>query len=130
MSVIKGYEGSITVSGVQVLWANSWEANVETEELDIGPFINDGGKTYTTTSSRTMTGTIEVTVPKNKDSGQTALVAATLDGNPREIVLTTTFGYVITIPSGIITNMSMTQDAAESITASFDFRDSGGFTIA
>lgn len=36
MSVIKGYEGTITVSGVQVLWASTWEAKIETEELEIG----------------------------------------------------------------------------------------------
>lgn len=130
MSVIKGYEGTITVSGVSVLWANSWEATIETEELSLGPFINDNGRTYSTTTSRTMTGTIEVTVPKNKDTGQGVLVTAVQDGNPRQIVLTTTLGYTITIPSGIITSFNMTQDAAESITASFDFRDSGGFTIS
>ncbi len=130
MSVIKGYEGTITVSGVSVLWANSWEATIETEELSIGPFINDGGRTYSTTTSRTMTGSIEVTVPKNKDTGQGVLVTAVQDGNPRQIVLTTTLGYTITIPSGIITSFNMTQDAAESITASFDFKDSGGFTIS
>ncbi len=130
MSVIKGFDGSITVSGVSVLWANSWEASIETEELDIGPFIGDNGKKYSTTTSKQMTGTIEVTIPKNKDAGQTALINAVLDGNTRPIVLTTTFGYTITIPSGVITNMTMNQDAAETITASFDFKDSGGFSIS
>lgn len=129
MSVIKGYEGSITVSGVNVLWASTWEAKIETEELEIGPFIGDGGKTYSTTTSRKMTGSIEVTVPKNKDSGQSAMIAAVQDGNPRQIVLTTTLGYVVTIPSGILTTMTMGADAKETVTVSFDFRDSGGFSI-
>lgn len=130
MSVIKGYEGSITISGVNVLWANTWEAQIETEELEIGPFIGDGGKTYSTTTSRKLTGSIEVTVPKNKDTGQGHLLAAAQDGNPRQIVLTTTFGYTLTIASGIITGATMGQDAKETVTMSFDFRDSGGFVIS
>lgn len=127
---IRGYAGSLTISGVTINWAGNWEANLETEEVEIGPFIGDNGTVYTFTTNRRLTGTVEVTVPSGKDSGQTVLLTAAQNGNELPIVLTTTGGYTINIPSGIILNFSMSQDAGESVTASFDFRSSGSFTIS
>lgn len=92
-------------------------------------FINSNGQTYAATTSRKITGKISVTIPKNKDTGQSVLVAAVQDGNPRQIVLTTQLGYTISIPSGVILSMGMNQDAGDTVKSTFDFRDSGGFTV-
>src|SRR5688500_4654595 len=126
---LKGFEGTISASGTAVAWVNSWEANLEVEEQEVGPFINDGGVTYTYTTSKKITGTVEATIPNGKDPGQTAMVNAALNGNTIPITLVTTNGYTITIPSGVVTTFSMSQDAAETVTVSFDFSSNGAFTV-
>lgn len=127
---IKGYEGVITAGGTNVAWVSSWEVQLETEEQDIGPFIGDGGNTYSYTTSRRLTGTLEAVIPTGKDAGQTTLVSGAINGGNVDLVLTTTGGYTITVPSGIISNFTMGQDAAETVTVSFDFRSNGTFTVA
>lgn len=127
---IRGYAGSITVSGVTVNWIGNWSANLETEEVEQGPFIGDGGVVYSFTTNRRITGSLEGTVPSGKDAGQTAAINAAINGNEVPITLVTTGGYTITIPSGIIQNFDMGQDASESVSLSFEFRSSGTFTVA
>lgn len=127
---IKGYEGSISAGGTDVAWVSTWEVSLETEEADIGPFINDGGNTYTYTTSRSLTGTLEAVVPAGKDAGQTLLLSGAINSGYLDLVLTTTGGYTITVPSGIVSNFTMGQDAAETVTLSFDFRSNGAFTVA
>lgn len=127
---IKGYEGTITAGGTDVAWVSNWEVQLETEEQDIGPFINDGGNTYSYTTSRRLTGTLEAVIPSGKDAGQTALLSGALNSSNMTLVLTTTGGYTITVPSGIISNFTMGQDAEETVTLSFDFRSNGTFTVA
>ncbi len=92
--------------------------------------INDGGNTYTYTTSRSLTGTLEAVVPAGKDAGQTLLLSGAINSGYLDLVLTTTGGYTITVPSGIISNFTMGQDAAETVTLSFDFRSNGAFTVA
>lgn len=126
---IKGYEGTITVNGQVTGFVNNWEVNLETEEKTVGPFIGDGGVLYTYTTSRKLAGTLEATIPVGRDAGQSILLSGALNSSNINIVLTTTNGYTITVPSGTISTFSMTQDAAESVTLSFDFSSSGNFTI-
>lgn len=126
---IKGYEGTITVNGTLTGFINNWEVSLETEEKTVGPFIGDGGVLYTYTTSRRLAGTLEATVPVGRDAGQTILLSGALNSSNINIILTTDNGYTITVPSGTVSTFSMTQDAAESVTISFDFSSSGNFTI-
>lgn len=130
---IKGYEGTITVNDgtddIPMGFVNNWEVSLETEEQTVGPFIGDGGVLYSYTTSRSLSGTLEATVPIGKDAGQTAMVEATLNGDNVSLVLVTTGGYTVTLPASAISGFSMSQDAGETVTVSFDFRSSGAFTI-
>lgn len=126
---IRGYEGSIEVQGVNTGFVNNWEVSLETEEKSVGPFIGDNGLLYTYTTSRRLTGKLEATIPIGKDAGQTVLISGALNSSAINIVLTTTGGYVVTIPSGTISGFSMSQDAAESVKVNFEFSSSGAFTI-
>lgn len=92
--------------------------------------INDGGNTYSYTTSRRLTGTLEAVIPSGKDAGQTALISGAINSGYLDLVLTTTGGYTITVPSGIISNFTMGQDASETVTVSFDFGSNGAFTVA
>jgi hypothetical protein len=130
MSIIRGYDGTVTVSGIEMRFVSNWEINYETEETEKGPFIGDGGRTYSVTTTRRLSGSIEAVVPKNKDTGQGVIITAAQNGGPFSIVLATTLGYTITIPSGIVLGFTMGQEAADTVNLSFDFRDSNGmFTI-
>lgn len=126
---IKGHEGSLSAGGTNVAWVNNWEIQLDTEEQTAGPFIGDSGNLYTYRTSKRLTGTIEATIPKTKDAGQTILVSGAMNASELDIVLTTTGGYTITIPSGVITSFTMGQDAGETVTASFEFRSNGSFTV-
>jgi len=127
---IKGYEGTVTIGSTGVAWVDNWEVNLEVEEQTVGPFINDGGVQYTYTTSRSLSGSIEATVPSGKDPGQTALISGAMNGSTVAITLVTTNGYTITIPSGVVTTFTMGQDAAETATLSFEFKTNGTFTVA
>jgi hypothetical protein len=108
---------------------NNWEVQLEVEEAETGPFIGDSGFIYTYTTSRKLTGSLEATVPQNKDTGQTVLLSGALNSTNITLILTTTLGYVVTIPSGIISSFTLGQDAAEAVTLSFDFSSSGSFSV-
>lgn len=127
---IRGYDGTITANGTTTGFVNNWEVSLETEEKTVGPFIGDGGLLYTYTTSRKLTGKLEATIPTGKDTGQTLLISGALNSVGINIILTTTNGYTVTIPSGTISGFSMSQDAAETVKVSFDFSSSGSFTIA
>lgn len=127
---IKGYEGTVTASGTAVAWVNTWEVNLEVEEQTVGPFINDGGVTYSYVTSKSLAGSLEATIPSGKDAGQSTLISGAINGNTISLSLVTTNGYTITIPSGIVTTFTMNQDAGETATVSFEFRSNGAFTVA
>ncbi|HTH22209.1 MAG TPA: hypothetical protein VL854_08330 [Nitrososphaeraceae archaeon] len=127
---IRGYDGSVTIADVATGFVNNWEVSLETEEKSIGPFIGDGGLLYTYTTSRKLTGKLEATIPTGKDAGQTVLISGALNSSIVSIVLATTGGYTVTIPSGTISAFSMSQDASESVKVNFDFSSSGSFTVA
>lgn len=64
-----------------------------------------------------------------KDAGQTLLISGALNSAPVSLILVTTGGYTVTIPSGTVSTFSMAQDAGETVTVSFDFSSSGTFTV-
>jgi hypothetical protein len=58
------------------------------------------------------------------------LISGALNSSILSIVLVTTGGYTVTIPSGTVSGFSMSQDASESVKVNFDFSSSGSFTVA
>lgn len=126
---IRGYDGTITVSGITAGFINNWEITLETEEKEVGPFISDN-QVYVYSTTRKLTGKLEATIPASKDTAQTTLISGALNGSYLALVLATTTGYTVTIPSGIVSSFNMAQDAAETVKISFDFRASGSYTIA
>lgn len=133
MSVpIKGYEGTVTIadgaSGVLATWIDSWEVSLELDEKTVGPFINDGGVTYTYTTSRKLKGKIEATIPSGRDAAQTLLVSGAINGATLYFDLQTTNGYRIRT-SGTPSAFTMTQAASETPKISFEFGSVGTFTV-
>lgn len=125
---IKGYEGSVKINANVTGNITTWQIKFEGDEKTVGPFIGDN-TLYTYTSSTSLTGSLEATVPVGKDSGHTALISGAINGNTVPIELVTTAGYTISIPSGAISGFTMSQNASETVTISFDFRSSGAYTV-
>lgn len=127
---IRGFEGTLTASGTEVQWVENWKCQLDVSEKDIGPFLDDGGQLYTYVSSKRLSGSIDCIIPKNRTAGQTVLLSGAINGTPIDLVLTTTYGYTISIPSGLLGNVKMEQNAGETIKASFDFKSNGYFTVS
>ena len=127
---IRGYDGTVTVAGIATAFVNDWSVELDTQEQTEGPFIGDNGVLYTYTTSRRLTGSLNATVPIGKDAGQTALLSGALNSTLVSMVLVTTGGYTVTIPSGSISKFTLGQDAKGTVSLSFDFASSGSFTIA
>jgi len=125
---IIGSAGTVTIASVGTTWITKWEVSSDIKTKDLGPFIGDPN-TYTVTTQRSIKGKIEATVPSGKDAGQTLLVSGAINGTYVPIVLVTTGGYVVTIPSGQVTNFNISQDAGDSVKATFDFASVGAYTI-
>ena len=90
----------------------------------------DNGTLYTYTTSRKLSGTLNATVPISKDAGQTAMLSGALNSSLINIVLVTTGGYTVTIPSGTVSKFTLKQEAKGTVTLSFDFSSSGSFSVA
>lgn len=127
---IRGYDGTVTVAGIATAFVNDWSVELDTQEQAEGPFIGDNGVLYTYTTSRRLTGSLNATVPIGKDAGQTALLSGALNSTLVSMVLVTTGGYTVTIPSGSIGKFTLAQDAKGTVSLSFDFSSSGTFSIA
>jgi hypothetical protein len=129
---IRGFAGTITIgaSDTPVGWISSWEVSVENDNQTIGPFINDGGAMYTYNTAVSLNGSFDGVVPSGKNAGQTLLVTNATGSTYVKLVLTTTGGYTITVPSGLITSLTLGQDAGETTSISADFMANGNFTIA
>lgn len=126
---IKGYDGTVTIGGIVTAFVSNWKVQLETEESSSGPFIGDNGVLYTFTTSRTLTGSLEASVPTGKDAGQTTLISGALNSSYLSFDLVSVGGYTVSIPSGVITGFSLGQDAGEGVTLSVDFKSSGAFNI-
>jgi hypothetical protein len=126
---IVGYEGTVKLNGTTVAWVSNWKIQIQKQQKDLGPFLGDAGAIYTFIASQKITGSVDATIPTGKDAGQTALVSGSINNTPATIELVTTGGYTITIPSGILSNFTMTQDAADTAKATFDFMSNGAFSV-
>lgn len=127
---IRGFDGTISVNSTVVAWLNSWEVSVENENQTIGPFIGDGGIQYTYNTSRMLTGSFDGVTPSGKNAGQTLLVSGGLSSAYVALTLTTTNGYTITVPSGLITSFTIGQEAGGTASFSADFMANGNFTVS
>ncbi len=127
---IRGYEGTVTIAGTLTAFVSDWQVQLDTQEQTEGPFIGDNGTLYTYTTSRKLTGSINATVPTGKDAGQTALLSGALNSSLVSIVLVTTGGYTVTVPSGSVSKFTLKQEGKGTVTLSFDFSSSGTFSVA
>ncbi len=127
---IRGYDGTVTLAGVATAFVTDWQVQLDTQEQTEGPFIGDGGVLYTYTTSRKLSGSLNSTVPIGKDAGQTAMLSGALNSSLVSILLVSTGGYTVTIPSGSVSKFTLKQEAKGTITLSFDFSSSGTFSVA
>jgi hypothetical protein len=135
MTIIKGLDGwlKIKASGsneyVNARFISQWQATLNTTQVDQGPFLNDGGKLYTFTTTKRITGSFDVTLPINRTDVHTSLINAANSGLDVGLRLISKGGYTWEVPSGIITGYNVTNSAADAVTMSFDFTDNGGFSL-
>ncbi len=127
---IRGYDGTVTLAGLATAFVTDWQVQLDTQEQTEGPFIGDNGVLYTYTTSRKLSGTLNATVPIGKDAGQTAMLSGALNSSLVSIVLVSTGGYTVTIPSGSVSKFTLKEEAKGTVTLSFDFSSSGSFTVA
>ena len=137
MTIIKGLDGwlKIKASGtgdeyVNARFISQWQATLNTNQVDQGPFLNDDGKIYTFTTSKRITGSFDVTLPVNRTEVHTALINPANSGIEVGLRLISKGGYTWNVPSGIITGYNVTNSAGDAVTMSFDFTDNGGFTVS
>lgn len=135
MTIIKGLDGwlKIKASGsdnyINARFISQWQASLNTNQVDQGPFLNDGGKVYSFTTTKRITGSFDVTLPINRTDVHTALINSANSGIEVGVRLISKGGYTWDIPSGILTGYSVTNSAGDAVTMSFDFSDNGGFTV-
>lgn len=127
---IRGYDGTVTIAGIATAFVSDWQVQLDTQEQTEGPFIGDNGVLYTYTTSRKLSGTLNATVPIGKDAGQTAMLSGALNSTLVSIVLVSTGGYTVTIPSGSVGKFTLKQEGKGTVTLSFDFSSSGTFSVA
>jgi hypothetical protein len=135
-TIIKGLDGwlKIKASGsanfVHTKFISQWQATLNSAQVDKGPFLNDEGRVYSFTSTKRISGTFDVTLPINRTSVHSSLINSANSGIEVGIRLISKGGYTWEIPSGIITGYSVTNSAGDAVTMSFNFTDSGGFTVS
>lgn len=135
MTIIKGLDGwlKIKASGsddyLNARFISQWQASLNTNQVDQGPFLNDNGKIYSFTTTKRITGSFDVTLPINRTDVHTALINSANSGIEVGIRLISKGGYTWDVPSGILTGYSVTNSAGDAVTMSFDFSDNGGFTV-
>lgn len=136
MSIVKGIEGYLKIKNVSgsgydnVKFVSQWQASLQTQQVDAGPFLNDNGKMYTFTTTKRVNGSFQVTLPVAQQDTHTRLINISNSGEYIGIALVSKGGYTMTIPSAIITGYQLTNAANDQVTVSFDFMDNGGFTVS
>lgn len=136
MAIVKGIEGYLKIRNVandgydNVRFVSQWQASLQTQQIDAGPFLNDNGKMYTFTSTKRINGSFQVTLPIDQQTTHTRLINISNAGDYIGLSLVSKGGYTMTIPSAIITGYQLTNAANDQVTISFDFMDNGGFTVA
>jgi hypothetical protein len=135
MSIVKGIEGYLKIRNAadngydNVKFVSQWQASLQTQQVDAGPFLNDNGKMYTFTTTKRVNGSFQVTLPVAQQDTHTRLINISNSGEYIGISLVSKGGYTMTIPSAIITGYQLTNAANDQVTVSFDFMDNGGFSV-
>jgi hypothetical protein len=135
MAIVKGIEGYLklynpTTSGYDnVKFVSQWQASLQTQQVDAGPFLNDNGKMYTFTTTKRVNGSFQITLPVEHPTTHTRLINVSNSGEYIGLKLVSKGGYTMVIPSAIITGYQLTNAANDQVTISFDFMDNGGFTV-
>lgn len=133
MSIVKGIEGRILiqVDGVEeeVPFAEQWQASLNTQQVDAGPFLNDNSKMYTFTTTRRVQGSFQITEETNKKNIHTKLINLSLSGVYFGLKLKSRGGYDMFVPSALLSGFQITNAANDRVTISFDFYDYAGFIV-
>lgn len=135
MAIVKGIEGYLklynpTTSGYDnVKFVSQWQASLQTQQVDAGPFLNDNGKMYTFTTTKRVNGSFQITLPIDQQSTHTRLINVSNSGEYIGLKLVSKGGYTMVVASAIITGYQLTNAANDQVTISFDFMDNGGFTV-
>jgi hypothetical protein len=133
MSIVKGVEGQIIIkhdSGEEeVPFAEQWQASLQTQQVDAGPFLNDNGKMYSFTTSRRVQGSFQITQESSSSNVHTKLINLSNSGIYFELKLKSKGGYQMIIPSALLSGYQLTNAANDRVTISFDFYDYAGFIV-
>lgn len=135
MAIVRGIEGYLKIKNVSgsgydnVKFVSQWQASLQTQQVDAGPFLNDNGKMYTFTTTKRVNGSFQVTLPTDQQGTHTRLINISNSGEYIGLKLVSKGGYTMIIPSAIITGYQLTNAANDQVTISFDFMDNGGFTV-
>jgi hypothetical protein len=135
---MRGFDGKVEQGAgpTALLGVESWEADVDVDIGVLGPFLNDGGKKYKVIGGKDCKGKLKCSVPDGKDTSQTAILTALINGTNINLVLTQgvqgvgTGGYVLTVPTAIISKAKPAQDSKGGPAIEFEFESSGTFTLA
>ncbi len=133
MSIVKGVEGQILIKTdnveEEVPFAEQWQASLNTQQVDAGPFLNDSGKTYSFTTTRRIQGSFQITAETGNQSIHTKLINLSMSGTYFALKLKSRGGYEMFIPSALLSGFQMTNAANDRVTISFDFYDYAGFIV-
>lgn len=137
MSIVRGNEGylkirDVTATGAydNISFVSQWQASLQTNQVDVGPFLNDNNRRYVFTTTKRINGSFQITLPLDQQTTHTQLINISNSGSYVAIKLVTKGGYAMVVPSAIITGYQLTNAANNEVTMSFDFMDNGGFSIA
>ncbi|MBK9944214.1 MAG: hypothetical protein IPP13_21650 [Kouleothrix sp.] len=133
MALLQGFDGSVTItttgSPTVVGKVKKWSGDVSFKETEEGPFIGGDGTTEVVSTSKMIKGKLECVVPLGRDAGQSALMAAALAFGTFNLSLVETNGYTVTVATAKVSGFAFDNDGAGSVKLTFDFRNSGTFSI-
>lgn len=135
---IRGYDGMMSEGGTPtaLVGITDWEADISVEIAKQGPFLNDAGLIYKVRGAIDIKGTFKGNVPQGEDAATTAVITALTGGTNMNLVLRQgvvgagTTGYVVTIPTAVITGIKIGQDSKNGASVSGSFEGSGSFSVA
>ncbi len=134
MALLQGFEGSVTITigmdDTVVGKVRKWSAEVTFKEQEEGPFIGSDGTTEVVSVSKMLKGKLECAIPSGGDAGQTALLTQALALGSFQLDLVEDDGYTINVPTAKVSGLAFDNDGGGTPKLSFDFRNSGSFTIA
>ena len=133
MSIVKGIEGRIIINHdageEEIPFAEQWQASLQTQQVDAGPFLDDNGKMYSFTTTRRVQGSLQITQESSETDIHTKLINLANSGIYFELKLKSRGGYQMIIPSALLSGYQITNAANDKVTISFDFYDYAGFIV-